>query len=201
MLGYTYLVIFEHLYFQLLNVSTYLADVTSQESRTARVSILDATMMLAKPLGNLIGARLFLLSGYYPVFALSGFFAFSGALYVMFALKETLPAAENREKERQTFLEVLKKKNPVTVLKTLARPREGFRRQMILWSFLTFFVHNLFYKGNLYLFTRKKFGWNEQDFSVYDSIDTIHGFTRAVLITPLLSKVPMFNLLTSFNWY
>ena len=119
----------------------------------------------------------------------------------MFALKETLPAAENREKERQTFLEVLKKKNPVTVLKTLARPREGFRRQMILWSFLTFFVHNLFYKGNLYLFTRKKFGWNEQDFSVYDSIDTIHGFTRAVLITPLLSKVPMFNLLTSFNWY
>ena len=165
---------------------TYLADVTSQEERTARVSFLDAIMMLAKPLGNLIGAKLFLLSGYYPVFALSGFFAFSGALYVIFALKETLPA-ENGKKE--IFLEVLKKKNPLTVLKTLAKPRDGLRRQMILWSILTFFVHNLFYKGNLYLFTRKKFGWNEQDFSVYDSVDTIHGFTRAVLVTPFLSKV------------
>ena len=79
--------------------------------------------------------------------------------------------------------------NRATVVRTLARPRQGFRRRMILWSILTFLVHNLNYKGNLYLFTRKKFGWNEQDFSMYDSIDTIHGFTRALLVTPFLSKV------------
>ena len=105
MLGYTYLVTLDNVFF-FTDIFIQLADVTSQEERTARVSILDAIMMLAKPLGNLIGAKLFLLSGYYPVFALSGFFAFSGALYVMFALKETLPAAENMEKETETFLEV-----------------------------------------------------------------------------------------------
>ena len=167
---------------------TYIADVTSEEERTARVSVLDAIMMLAKPLGNLIGAKVFLVAGYYPVFALSGLFAFAGALYVMVSLKETLPAQKS-DNEKTTFWEVLRRKNPVTVVRTLARPRQGFRRRMILWSILTFLVHNLNYKGNLYLFTRKKFGWNEQDFSMYDSIDTIHGFTRALLVTPFLSKV------------
>ena len=167
---------------------TYIADVTSEEERTARVSVLDAIMMLAKPLGNLIGAKVFLVAGYYPVFALSGLFALAGALYVMMSLKETSPAQKS-DNEKTTFWEVLRRKNPVTVVRTLARPRQGFRRRMILWSILTFLVHNLNYKGNLYLFTRKKFGWNEQDFSMYDSIDTIHGFTRALLVTPFLSKV------------
>lgn len=183
---------------------TYIADVTSEEERTARVSVLDAIMMLAKPLGNLIGAKVFLVAGYYPVFALSGFFAFVGALYVMVSLKETLPAQKS-DNEKTTFWEVLRRKNPVTVVRTLARPRQGFRRRMILWSILTFLVHNLNYKGNLYLFTRKKFGWNEQDFSLYDSIDTIHGFTRALLVTPFLSKVllvhdPMVGVLGALSW-
>ena len=94
---------------------TYIADVTSEEERTARVSVLDAIMMLAKPLGNLIGAKVFLVAGYYPVFALSGLFALAGALYVMVSLKETLPAQKS-DNEKTTFWEVLRRKNPVRVV-------------------------------------------------------------------------------------
>jgi PCFT/HCP family folate transporter-like MFS transporter 1/3 len=169
---------------------TYLADVTSQADRTTRISIADAVMILAQPLGNFVGARLYLGFGYYTVFGVSGLFALAGALYSAFILEETTVIEEKTEgAERPTVWTVLKQKNPLTIVRTLCRPRKGLKRVMVLWSLLLFFVHNLYYKDGLYLYTRKKFGWNEQDFTLYLSMDNLHSFARAIVVTPFLSKV------------
>ena len=91
--------------------NTYISDITSQSNRTARISLLDACVMLAMPVGNLIGARLFLHFGYYVTFAASGFFAFSGAVYVAVVLKETVVKGIKDEKEKQSICQVISKPN------------------------------------------------------------------------------------------
>ena len=182
---------------------TYISDVTSQADRTTRVSVLDAATILAKPLGNLLGARLFLHFGYYVVFAVSGVFSFSGALYVMLVLKETVK--QHSEEKKSSLWSVLKEKNPVTIVRTIGRPRAGLRRSLVLGSVLLLLIHNLYYREGLYLYTRRKFSWDEQAFSEYTAVDTLHGFTRAVVVTPLLSKVlqvhdPMIGMMGAMSW-
>ena len=86
--------------------NTYISDITSQSDRTSRISLLDAFVMLAMPFGNLIGARLYLHFGYYITFAASGFFAISGAVYVVLVLKETVVQGPREEKERQSICQV-----------------------------------------------------------------------------------------------
>ena len=63
------------------------------------------------PFGNLIGARLFLHFGYYVTFAASGFFAFSGAVYVAVVLKETVVKGPKDEKEKQNICQVSQNRN------------------------------------------------------------------------------------------
>ena len=92
--------------------NTYISDITSQSDRTARISLLDAFVMLAMPFGNLIGARLYLHFGYYITFAASGFFAFSGAVYVALVLRETVVRGSKGEKEKQSICQVNKNKIP-----------------------------------------------------------------------------------------
>ena len=92
--------------------NTYISDITSQSDRTARISLLDAFVMLAMPFGNLIGARLYLHLGYYVTFAASGFFAFSGAVYVALVLRETVVRGSKDEKEKQSICQVNKNKIP-----------------------------------------------------------------------------------------
>ena len=92
--------------------NTYISDITSQSDRTARISLLDAFVMLAMPFGNLIGARLYLHFGYYVTFAASGFFAFSGAVYVALVLRETVVRGSEDEKEKQSICQVNKNKIP-----------------------------------------------------------------------------------------
>ena len=92
--------------------NTYISDITSQSDRTARISLLDAFVMLAMPFGNLIGARLYLHFGYYVTFAASGFFAFSGAVYVALVLRETVVRGSKDEKEKQSIRQVNKNKTP-----------------------------------------------------------------------------------------
>ena len=91
--------------------NTYISDIPSQSDRTARISLLDAFVMLAMPFGNLIGARLYLHFGYYVTFAASGFFAFSGAVYVALVLRETVVRRSEDEKEKQSICQVNNKQN------------------------------------------------------------------------------------------
>ena len=117
------------------------------------------------PFGNLIGARLFLHFGYYVTFAASGFFAFSGAVYVAVVLKETVVKGPKGEKEKQSIcqvaqniknkncskmFQVLMERNPLTIVRSLVKRRSGLRRELILCSFFTLSIHNLYYKVIFY---------------------------------------------------
>ena len=82
-----------------------------QFSHTCDVYHLYYKVMLAMPFGNLIGARLFLHFGYYVTFAASGFFAFSGAVYVAIFLKETVVKGPKDEKEKQNICQVSQNQN------------------------------------------------------------------------------------------
>ena len=71
----------------------------------------------------------------------------------------------------------------------LIKQRTGWKRSMILVSIGLLFVHDLYGKQYTYLYTRKKFGWNEQQYTVFASVESVHGAARAFMVTPFLNKV------------
>ena len=181
---------------------SYVSDVSSPENIMSRIAVLDGLKLLADPAGTYLSGILFKYFGYYVVFTTSGIFALLGALYVIFFLKESVLPQKGA---KQSICSTLKTKNPLTLIKTVIRPREGLRRLMIVWSLCLLTIHYLHDKSSLYLYTRKKFDWNEEDYTVYSSIDSFHSFSRAIIVTPFLSKVlhlhdPMIGMMGALSW-
>ena len=48
------------------------------------------------------------------------------------------------------MLQVLVERNPLTMVRSLVKRRSGLRRELILCSFFTLAIHNLYYKVIFY---------------------------------------------------
>ena len=181
---------------------SYISDVSSPENIMSRISLLDGLRLLADPAGTYLSGILFHNFGYYVVFTTSGVFALLGALYVIFCLKESITPTKG---EHHTLCSTLKTKNPLTLVKTVIKPRPGLKRCMVVFSFCLLTIHYLHDKSSLYLYTRKKFGWTEEGYTIYSSVDSFHSFSRAIIVTPFLSKVlklhdPMIGMMGALSW-
>ena len=186
---------------------SYISDVSSAGNVMARISILDGLKMLSEPAGTYLSGILFNKFGqplgYYIVFTTSGIFALLGVLYVIFFLKESV--VSNTKTTQVPLCSALKSKNPLSLVKVVGRPRQGLKRMMIVWSFCILTIHYLHDRSSLYLYTRKKFGWSEEQYTIYSSLDSLHSFSRAIIVTPFLSKVlnlhdPMIGMMGALSW-
>ena len=71
---------------------------------------------------------------------------------------------------------------------SMTRKRTGYKRA-ILWSCLAItLIHDLRGRTSTYLYTQKKFGWTEQEYTVYSSVFMLQGLLHALVILPVLSK-------------
>ena len=73
------------------------------------------------------------------------------------------------------------------VVDAVKRPRQGYKRGIVLGTLALILIHDLRTKSSGLLYTNKKFGWTEKEYTTYQSIDTIHNFARAVIVLPILS--------------
>ncbi len=82
-------------------VYSYLADITSTETRTKRMGWLDAVWYMGGPLGTLMGGWLYQSYGTVAVFTVSGLMWLMCIIYIIFVVKESIvKPTETTPKER-----------------------------------------------------------------------------------------------------
>lgn len=84
-------------YTMFLGTFSYLGDITSTETRTFRMGILNLCMTIGFPIGMGLSGVLLKCLGYYGVFAISGTLQFINFCYVLFAIEDHT-WLENKEK-------------------------------------------------------------------------------------------------------
>ena len=71
-------------------IYSYLADVTSEETRTFRIGVADGLDYISTMVGTALGPQLFKLLGFYLVFGVSGASSLCACSYVVLMLKESI---------------------------------------------------------------------------------------------------------------
>ncbi|KAJ0180105.1 hypothetical protein K1T71_004696 [Dendrolimus kikuchii] len=180
-----------------LGVFSYISDITSEESRTFRVGLVNFCMTAGLPIG--IGLSGFLVQklGYYGVFSMtSGLFVLVLS-YGTFCLKEPdqilrekgLPEIE-RPKTKVSFFNLSHVVETVTIA---FRPRPSQKRLKVLLTLFTVFIlfgptsseHAVFY-----LFVRNRLNWDMMKFGLFFSYSIVlHSFGAMFSITILSRRM------------
>ncbi|XP_047106024.1 solute carrier family 46 member 3-like [Schistocerca piceifrons] len=156
-----------------VGVTSYLADVTSTEERTARMGVLMACVFVGTPVGSSLAGVSNRALGFLGSFALCAAVNLLALVYAAVRLREPRalqPAATDGLRG---------------VLRLLARPR------LLVLVASTFFIMGPM-TGEysvLYLFARYKFGWSEVDYSLYAAFKMILICGGSVLTVLLLCRV------------
>ena len=188
-----------------LGIYSYLADVSTNETRTFRISIADGTDYVSTMIGTTISPQLFKIGWFYSVFGLSAVSASMAILYVTFLVKESglvQNAAAQPTPTNQSYgsTEVLHEEpkgvcqyfDLLSSIKVAIKRRAGIYRTMIFMLIFNFTCYILAYDGtegtHRYLFATKQYHWNEEQFSYYLSVYRIFYLLTLWIFLPLLSR-------------
>ncbi|XP_064090389.1 probable peptidoglycan muropeptide transporter SLC46 isoform X2 [Macrobrachium nipponense] len=157
-------------------VYSYMADITTPETRTKRMGFLDVVWYIGGPLGRLMGGWLYRWTNCIVVFAVSGALWTLCFLYVLFLVKESvnpLASSSDPEDERCSNWGPLK---PVFILfNTGFKKRPGNRRSLLFYLLMLKLMVFLIQGHQMYLWARRVLQWGPTEFSTWSSIDsTIH---------------------------
>lgn len=127
-----------------MSMFSYIADISSYETRTVRMGVATSFFMVGFPIGFALSGFLYQSFGFYGIFSTS-FLLYCGSLIYII----------RRVREKQESCLVHKKKSctdncdvnhPVDSLKTVIKPRSGsIRLQLLLMIAVTFFIHAPFH--------------------------------------------------------
>ncbi|XP_047020202.1 proton-coupled folate transporter-like [Helicoverpa zea] len=181
-----------------LGVFSYISDITSEESRTFRVGLVNFCMTAGLPIG--IGMSGFLLQkmGYYGIFSMTTVMFILVLMYGTFCLKEPdqwlqdkgLPPIERAGNSNVSFFDL---SHVVETVSVAFRPRPFDRKVKVILTLLMVFLlfgptsseHTVFY-----LFVRNRLNWDMVKFSVYLSYSIVlHSFGAMFSITVLSKRM------------
>ncbi|XP_063532745.1 proton-coupled folate transporter-like [Cydia strobilella] len=181
-----------------LGVFSYISDITSVETRTFRVGLVNFCMTAGLPLGIGISGYLLKNMGYYGIFSVT-LVAFIVILaYGCFCLKEPeewlrdkgLPVIEREKQENVSFFDVTHVSDTVVVA---YRQREGNGRTKVLLTLFCVFIlygpsmseHSVFY-----LYLRNQLNWDMVKYGVFTSYSIVlHSIGAMFTITVLSRKL------------
>ncbi|XP_059089162.1 proton-coupled folate transporter-like [Tigriopus californicus] len=106
---------------------------------------------------------------------------------------DATPSVENLPRTKKTYCQKLPFPSDfLASFKTILKPRAGHGRLMIWMLLFNFACYIFAYNGtegsHRYLFATKKYGWDEQEFTVFLSIYRILYLVTLWLILPVLSR-------------
>ena len=174
---------------------SYIADITNPEERTVRLAIVEGFDFASASLGNAISGPLFVRTGYLGVFGLSALLCGLGVLYITLALKESIskPTIEAHEPEGSTNFIKSSVQFTLESIKTVTKPREGYRR---LFVFLSVFVYSCYLFSILGIegphriyFAENKYKWKEGELAVYHTHYKLAGWLGLWVVVPALKKL------------
>ena len=185
----------------LVGVYSFLADITSVEMRTTRIGLLDLFMFSGVPAGTFISAYIFQYAGYYGIFITSTLIQTISFLYIAALITDTRgpsspychPDSELEPNPQPSalkrYLSIFDWHQLAEVCRaTIKRRENNLRHVVLLLIFLMLLNVTIFSEGSLtYLYARKKFLWNEQQFTRFTTCVTIVSGVSIFLVMPVLS--------------
>ncbi|XP_045501745.1 proton-coupled folate transporter-like [Colias croceus] len=174
----------------LMGSYSYIADVTTVESRTFRVGIVAVIVTLAFPFGSSISGVLTEAVGYYGIFGINlGLYCF-GFIYTFFRVKDV-----RKEPLKGSFFEIIVQFfNPKNAWDTfsliiLSRGKKLANVLLVVWAHIVV-VGPVFGEGPLlYLYVLKKFNMDLVDFSLFSTYSLLMGLAGTTIAVSIFSKL------------
>ncbi|XP_068239194.1 lysosomal proton-coupled steroid conjugate and bile acid symporter SLC46A3-like isoform X2 [Palaemon carinicauda] len=185
---------------------SYISDICSEKTRTARVSTANSIWYLGGPLGTLIGAVIIRYYGYNIALALCLMAYFSAIIYVILFIKESHGpfAKDSDKKDANKNVATLKKEN-VSVLKmftdffnwhrvfesfkTAFRKREGNARAVLIVIILCNALWRMSRGFFIYMFVRRALFWDATDYGYWATYRNLVAAAGSLMLVPLLTRL------------
>jgi len=163
-----------------IGMYSYMVDISNEETRTTRISILDASMTASLTLGIFSSAYIYNYLGYYGIYITTTCILTLDLLVVLFVLESSTRTTRTANTETT--------QPRTSILRTVFRKRCGYRRLKLMVCILSFVIYIAVFAGDFdYLYTRKILDWDEQTFTKVASIGTIIKCISSLFALPVLS--------------
>jgi len=183
----------------LIGIYAYMTDITSLRSRTTRIGLIDIFMFAGIPSGTFVSAYIYYYLGYFGIYGISLFLEVMIVLYIIFFITDTrgphsdycYPNSE-LDAQKSTFrryISIFDVHQLIDVFKATFKKREyGMRRVLLSLVLLMLINVTIFSDGGVtYLFTRKKFQWDEQMYTKYQTCTIVVSAIAAFIVMPIIS--------------
>ncbi|XP_047494996.1 proton-coupled folate transporter-like [Penaeus chinensis] len=169
---------------------SYIADHSSGEARTLRMTVMSAVWQLGGPAGTALAAWLFDVGGYAWVFGLSLALYVLCLLYTLFVVRERARApVEGGSQAQARGGGPCDARNILDLFRACFRRRPGNGRLHLL--LVMTFMLGAFSSGahNMYLWTRRVLNWGSDQYSLYSTVNQLCQQGVMLLTAPLLRRL------------
>ena len=179
----------------LIGLYSYMSDISPPESRTTRLGIFNAFLVSGFPLGTFVSAYIFKYGGYFAVYGTALAIQVVVLLSIKVFVKDTKGPYSDLNSEPLTdrksylrrYVSIIDYNQLLDVLKVTFKKREFNKRRVIITlvsvmliavgassgEFNKIYILNILTEKSLadvlYLFARKKFEWNEQIYTKFQT--------------------------------
>ena len=169
----------------IIMIYSFMSDITSERDRTFRMALSSFCWRISSLIGLPLSALIYNNMGYTGVMA-TGF-----GLYVLTSLYLLIRFwgfKENIKKSKFDLAELLSPKHPIQIIKASFRSRPGRKQIYILLMMLVMMAFMMPEDAETmvqFMYTKRKFQWEYDTFSYYNTIQMVMSMVGVVLIMPL----------------
>lgn len=180
-------------------VYSYVADITTPETRTRRLAILDAAWYLGWPLGRVLGGWLYHFAGYAIVFGVSVGLWLVCFMYTLLLVRETVDRSVVMPEMEQDLGDTRcgPLRNVVALCRTAfkSRPHHG-RRYLLVIVVLKMAVF-LVQGHQMYLWSQNVLKWAAPQYSTWSSVDSVVHQAGMVAWTWVAARIGLHDALVA----
>ncbi|XP_063696605.1 proton-coupled folate transporter-like [Culicoides brevitarsis] len=175
----------------------YIADITTVQNRTLRITILDAAYLLTMPTGVAIGKELYnnvFDKSFGAMFACNVSLMLLSIIYSLVFLKWQTTESQRPISEigyLNIFADFFDKNHAIRSFKTVLKKRPEKRRMYILMILVAmgFYTFQRDERNMLYLYTQLKLDWNTDVFSNFRTYQSSAYVVMMMVGIPIMTKV------------
>ncbi|XP_072942841.1 proton-coupled folate transporter-like [Epargyreus clarus] len=175
----------------LMGSYSYIADVSTVESRTFRIGILGVIVTLGVPIGSALSGILTELLGFYGIFGLDIVFYGFGLIYIYFRIKDVKENPSTKETFCEKFVEFF---HPMNAWETfslviLSRGRQLLQIILILWAHIVI-MGPVFGEAPIqFLYMLQKYHMDLIEYSLFTSYFVLMGLAGTTIAITIFSKL------------
>ncbi|CAH0699715.1 unnamed protein product [Spodoptera exigua] len=182
-------------YTMFLGTFSYLGDITSKDTRTFRMGILNLCMTVGFPIGMGLSGILLRYLGYYGVFSISAALQFINFCYVLFVIDDHT-WLENKDKVKRTgfggffleFFDFQSLKHTVEIAFKKGPNNRRLRICLVLTVVCLTFGPMWGEMSVIYIFTRYRFNWDEVKYSIFSTYSLVTHSVGTLFSISVFSK-------------